>query len=269
MFEQIHILVKGGGDLATGVVFRLWRARFPVVVTELPKPTAIRRAVAVSEAVYEGEIQIEDMTARRASTPAEMERCWNQGIIPVFVDPQAELVSKIHPRVVVDAIMAKHNLGTQISDAPLVIALGPGFTVGVDAHAVIETNRGHFLGRALWQGSAEVDTGLPGTIQGVRARRVIYSPADGFFAPHTRIGAQVEEGEVLGKVGQAAILAPIAGIVRGLIHESVPLHAGMKIGDVDPRGVAAHCWTISDKALAVGGGVLEAVVRSAQALLAN
>lgn len=269
MFEQIHILVKGGGDLATGVVFRLWRAGFPVVVTELPKPTAIRRAVAVSEAVYEGEIQIESMTARRASTLAEMERCWSQGVIPVFVDPQAELISKIHPQVVVDAIMAKHNLGTQISDAPLVIALGPGFTAGIDVHAVIETNRGHFLGRALWQGSAEADTGLPGTIQGVRARRVIYSPAGGFFEPQTGIGKRIEEGESLGKVGQAAVLAPIAGIVRGLIHESVPLHAGMKIGDVDPRGVAAHCWTISDKALSVGGGVLEAVVSSLQVLLAN
>lgn len=260
MRHDIRVVIKGAGDLATGVAARLWRSGMAVVMTELERPLTIRRTVAFSEAVYEGETTVEDLTARRVADVGGVHVAWQAGVIPVLVDSSAASGAVIRPQVVVDAILAKRNLGTRIGDAPLVIGLGPGFTAGHDVHAVVETNRGHYLGRVLWHGSAEPDTGIPGEIGGVGRERVIYAPADGEFQHRLQIGAHVAKGEVLGSAGGVPVLAPIAGVLRGLIHDGIEVRAGLKIGDVDPRGSADHCFTISDKALAIGGGVLEAIM---------
>ncbi len=260
MFAEVRVVIRGAGDLATGVAARLWRAGFPLVMTELAKPLAIRRTVALSEAVYDGEVRVEDLTARRVADWPEIEAAWVAGVIPVMVDTTGQTLTLVRPQVVVDATLAKRNLGTRLTDAPLVIGLGPGFTAGVDVHAVIETNRGHYLGRVLWSGSAQPDTKVPGVVNGVGRERVIYSPAAGMFRSQRTIGAAVEAGEVVGWIDEAPVPAPIGGILRGLLHDGVRVEASTKIGDVDPRGVADHCWTISDKALALGGAVLEAIL---------
>jgi xanthine dehydrogenase accessory factor len=262
MFSDVRVLIRGAGDLATGVAARLWRAGLRVVLTELEKPLTVRRTVAFSEAVYEGETTVEELTARRVESAAHVETAWRENVIPVIVDPQAQSLAVLRPRVVVDAILAKRNLGTRIDAAPLVIGLGPGFTAGQDVHAVVETQRGHYLGRVLWQGSAQPDTGVPGEVQGIGQERVIYSPADGVFQHRQAmgIGAMVNQGDIVGLVGQTPVAAPFSGVVRGLIHDGVCVQAHVKIGDIDPRGNVDYCSTISDKALAVGGGVLEAIL---------
>lgn len=260
MFDNVRVLIKGAGDLGTGVAVRLWRAGFRVVMTELEQPFAIRRTVAFSEAVYDGETTVEGLVARRVRNATEIEAAWNKDVIPVLVDPKGESVAALKPEVVVDAILAKCNLGTRIHDAPLVIGLGPGFTAGQDVHAVIETNRGHYLGRVLWTGSTQPDTGVPGSVNGIGPERVIYAPAEGTFMHRQVIGTVLNGGEIVGWVRQTPVVAPISGVLRGLIHDGVCVNTRMKIGDVDPRGVVDHCWTISDKALALGGGVLEAIL---------
>lgn len=260
MFEAYRVLIKGAGDLATGVAWRLWRVGFPVAMTELAQPLAIRRCAAFAEAVYAGETTVEGVTARRVESPAAVEEAWAQGFIPVLVDAAASLLAYLRPEVIVDATMAKQNRGTRISDAPLVIGLGPGFTAGVDVHVVIETNRGHYLGRALWSGSAQPDTGTPGNVAGATRERVVRAPATGVFRGSRRIGDQVQGGDVLGWVDQTPVLAPLSGVLRGLIHDGVWVDLGLKVGDVDPRGEARHCYTISEKSLAIGGGVLEAIL---------
>jgi xanthine dehydrogenase accessory factor len=260
MWDEARVLIKGGGDLATGVAVRLWRVGFKVALTELEQPLAIRRSVAFSEAVYAGEATVEDVTARRVEAAAEVEAAWQAGVIPLLVDPAAACRLTLKPEVVVDAILAKRNTGTRLSDAPLVVGLGPGFTAGQDVHAVVETNRGHYLGRVLWTGSAQADTGSPGIVNGVGRERVIYAPAAGTFRHKQTIGAVVNQGDIVGWIGETPVMAPIGGVLRGLIHDDVRLTAAVKIGDVDPRGVVDHCWTISDKALAIGGGVLEAIL---------
>jgi xanthine dehydrogenase accessory factor len=190
----------------------------------------------------------------------EIQPAWNENVIPVIVDPAAEYVAALEPAVVVDAILAKRNLGTGIHDAPLVIGLGPGFAAGRDVHAVVETNRGHYLGRVLWAGSAQSDTGTPGSVNGIRHERVIYAPTEGAFVHRQVIGVALNQGEIIGWVCEKPVVAPIPGVLRGLIHDGVHVNTRMKIADVDPRGVVEHCWTISDKALAVAGGVLEAIL---------
>ena len=260
MFDNVRVLIRGAGDLATGVAMRLWHAGFRVAMTELERPLAIRRTVAFSEAVYNGEATVEGVTARHVNSTMEIESTWNENVIPVIVDPNAESVAALEPTVVVDAILAKRNLGTCIHDAPLVIGLGPGFTAGQDVHAVVETNRGHYLGRVLWTGSAQPNTGTPGSVDEIRHKRVVYAPGEGTFMHQQVIGAVLNEGEIIGWLCGMAVVAPIAGVLRGLIHDRVNVNTRMKIADVDPRGVVDHCWTISDKALAVAGGVLEAVL---------
>jgi xanthine dehydrogenase accessory factor len=260
MFEDMRVLIKGAGDLATGVAARLWRSGFPVLMTELAQPLTIRRTVAFSEAVYDGETTVEGLTARRIPEVAEAEATWRAGQIPVLVDGALACLPVFKPQVVVDAIIAKRNTGTRLADAPWVVGLGPGFTVGQDVHAIVETNRGHYLGRVLWSGSAQPDTGVPGEIAGVGRQRVIYAPAMGFFNLLRPIGSVVEPGEVVGFIGEVPVMAPLGGVLRGLIHDGVPVRAKLKIGDVDPRGVVDHCYTISDKALSIAGGVLEAIL---------
>lgn len=260
MFDDVRVLIRGAGDLATGAGARLWRVGFRVVLTELAQPLTVRRTVAFSEAVYEGETKVEELTARRVESAAEVEAAWREGVIPVIIDPEAKSIATLQPQVVVDAILAKRNLGTRIDAAPLVIGLGPGFTAGQDVHAVVETNRGHYLGRVLWEGSAQPDTGMPGQVQEISQERVIHSPADGSFQHRQVIGTTVNQGDVVGFVGRTPVPAPISGVLRGLVHDGVSMHQYTKIGDVDPRGNPDHCWTISDKSLAVAGGVLEAIL---------
>ncbi len=266
MFENITVVIKGAGDLATGVGIRLFRSGFPVIMTEIAEPTPVRRTVSFAEAVFQGEITVEDVTAKRVANTQEAVAVMRDGMIPVLVDPEAKVVEELKPKVVVDAIMAKKNYGTRITDAPIVIALGPGFTAGVDAHAVIETNRGHYLGRVILQGEAEPNTGVPGLVAGYGVERVLRAPTVGKLRPVKQIGDHVEEGDIIGWVGAEPLKAPFSGIIRGLINENVTVFKDMKIGDVDPRAVRDHCFTVSDKGLAIGGGVLEALLMFLQRL---
>ncbi len=263
-FQHVLVLIKGAGDLASGVAHRLHRCGFPVVMTEIAQPLAVRRGVAFAQAVYAGEMTVQGLTARRVDDVAAARAAPDESIIPVLVDPQTACRAVLRPAVLVDGIMAKANTGTRLEDAPLVIALGPGFVVGVDCHAAVETNRGHDLGRVLWSGSAMSDTGVPGQVGGQTARRVLRSPCAGRLHPRQAIGDRVEAGQVIATVNGEQIQAPFAGVLRGLIHESVPLTPGMKIGDVDPRAISQHCFSISDKSLAIAGGVLEAILSAPQ-----
>jgi xanthine dehydrogenase accessory factor len=257
---EIRVAIKGGGDLGTGAILRLHRAGFRVWVTELPQPLAIRRAVAVANAVYEGAVTIEGHTARRVEDPGMFPLLWAQGEIPVLVDPQGESIRRLRPEGVVDAIMAKRNTGTAITDTLVVVAIGPGFTAGVDCHAVVETARGHDLGRVYYQGSALPDTGIPGTIGGHDVLRVLRAPRAGRFRAVRRIGDRVEAGEIVAYVEEEPVRTAIAGVLRGILADGLEVVHGMKVGDVDPRAEVRHCFTVSDKAWAVGGGVLEAVL---------
>lgn len=252
-------MIKGGGDIGSGAAWRLHRCGFPVVVLEKPAPTVIRRMVAFASAVYKDTVTVEGVTARKsdlAQVPGVLER----GDIPVLVDPRGEVVASLRPAVLVDAILAKRNTGTRITDAPLVVALGPGFTAADDCHAVVETARGHTLGRVYWRGAALAHTGVPGVVGGASEERVLRAPAAGPFEPLAQIGDQVQAGQVVARVAGQVVAARIAGVVRGLLYGGLPVTPGMKVGDVDPRGERACCFTISDKALAVAGGVLEAIV---------
>ena len=249
-------VLRGGGDLATGVAWRLTRAGWPVVVCELPVPLTVRRTVAVSSAIADGEVDVEGMRAVRVESAEQARAVADTGLVAVMVSPT---LPSLPADVVVDARVAKRNLDTTVDDAPLVVALGPGFTAEVDCHAVIETRRGPHLGRVLWSGAAEPDTGSPGVVGGRGAERVLRAPTGGRVRWRVAIGDLVDGGTVLGEVGDIPVRAPFAGAVRGLISEGVELTPDLKIGDVDPRGDAAACHEISDKALAIGGGVVEAV----------
>ncbi len=260
MLERFTVVIKGGGDLGTGVAWRLCRVGMRVLVTELPHPLVIRRAVAFASAVYEGAITVEGITARLVQDDAAVEAAWARGEVPVLVDPEGAVIGRLRPLVVVDAIMAKRNTGTHRGDAPIVIGLGPGFMAGRDVDAVIETKRGHFLGRAIYEGPAQPNTGVPGDVRGETARRVVRAPAAGRFHAHRRIGDRVRAGDLLAEVDGVPVRSPLDGVLRGLLADGLEVTSGMKVGDVDPRGVVEHCFTISDKALAVGGGVLEAIL---------
>ncbi len=264
LFPNHPILLRGGGDLATGVAWRLHHAGFPVVVTELPHPLVVRRRVALATAVLEGEITVESLRAVRVETPDEAWTLAQTGLIPVLAAPDIaqRLNSSLVTRYssIVDARMAKRNIDTAIDQAPLVVALGPGFTAGVDCHAVVETNRGHRLSRVIWHGTAEANTGTPGIVAGKGRERVLRAPADGIARWRVDIGDRVREGEILGDVAGHEIAAPFDGVVRGLIAPGTVVPVGLKIGDIDPRDDVAACFTISEKALAIGGGVLEAVL---------
>ena len=266
LVDPPRCLLRGGGDLATGVAWRLTRAGWPVIVCELPAPLTVRRTVALSTAVADGRVEVEGMVGRRVDDLAEAAEVAARGEVAVLVSPELPQPadpagpSGWAPEVVIDARLAKRNLDTTIDDAPLVVALGPGFTAGRDCHAVVETLRGHRLGRVLWEGSAAPDTGVPGRVGGRGADRVLRAPAAGRARWEAAIGDRVAAGQLLGRVGDQPVLAPFDGVVRGLIAEAVDVPAGLKVGDVDPRADRAACHQISDKALAIGGGVVEAVL---------
>jgi xanthine dehydrogenase accessory factor len=254
------VLIRGGGDLATGVAARLHRAGFAVLVTELPQPLVLRRTVALAEAVFRGETSVEDLIGRRVGSPARAREEALSGIIPVLIDPECDSCEELRPVALVDARMRKqpNELGRGV--ARLVVGLGPGFVADGDCHAVIETKRGHRLGRVLWVGSAEADTRIPEAVGGHAARRVLRAPVEGVVEAHHEIGTRLNEGQAVARVGGVEVRAPFDGVLRGLIHPGLSVPAGTKIGDVDPRGDMTYCWEISDKALAVGGGVLEALL---------
>ena len=256
----MRILIKGAGDLATGVAVRLKRAGFDLLMTDLPHPTAVRRTVSFCEAIPEGEMVVEGIRARRAENVDKVEAIMADGDIAVLADPEVRCREFLKPFAVVDAILAKRNTGTSIHDAKVVVALGPGFTSGVDCHAVVETMRGHDLGRVILSGSARPNTGIPGEIGGHTVARLLRAPADGLFQPLATIGDMIQEGDVVAEVSRVPLIALISGVVRGLLREGTPVFKGMKSGDIDPRCEISHCFSVSDKARAIGGGVLEAVL---------
>ncbi len=276
MFANTLVVIKGAGDLASGIAVRLFRCGFPIIMTEIARPMAVRRSVSFAEAVFSGETCVESILARcwtldevtafNREDPIALHTLANRQI-PVVVDPSASLVAEMAPAVFIDAIMAKRNLGTQKFDAPIVIGLGPGFIAGVDCHAVIETMRGHDLGRVIWSGSAHADTGQPGELPGigVKRSRVLRAAVAGHVHGAPSIGEKVGEGDGIGQIIDAKgaatpVFAPFNGIVRGIIHPTVPVTSGMKIGDIDPRIEPQNCRTVSDKSLAIGGGALEALL---------
>lgn len=259
--QDTLVLIRGAGDLASGVALRLAHCGFRIVMTEIECPLAVRRTVSFCEAVYEGRATVEDLTARRVPGPTEALEVLKDGDIPVLVDPGATAARSLLPQVLVDAVMAKGNTRTSIGDAPLVIGLGPGFCAGKDVHAVIETNRGHFLGRVITSGSAEPDTGCPGLINGWAAERILRAPVAGVLRAAHEIGETIRTGETVAFVEHIPVIAQIDGVLRGMARDGLVVEQGIKIGDIDPRGEREHCFTVSDKALAIGGGVLEAILR--------
>lgn len=258
--QENLIVVRGGGDLATGVVHRLMQSGFLVVILEIEKPTVIRRTVAFAQAVFQENITIEEITAKRVYSVTEALQYAQHNQVPILVDPLASSINEIKPQIVIDAILAKKNLGTSQEMAPFVVGIGPGFCAGEDVHAVIETNRGHNLGRVFYNGCAEPDTGVPGTIGGFDYQRVLRAPADGIIKNVKEICANVKTGEVIAYVNEIPITSSLDGVLRGLITDGLMVKKNLKIGDVDPRCKPEYCYLISDKARAIGGGVLEAVM---------
>ncbi|MDO4543877.1 MAG: selenium-dependent molybdenum cofactor biosynthesis protein YqeB [Clostridia bacterium] len=255
----MFILIKGAGDLASGIALRLFHCGMDIAMTELEKPTSIRRTVCFSEAISHGSTTVEDVEA--VSCQADKAReITGSGKIAVIADPECNCLSVLRPDVLIDARLLKRNEGTKLTDAPLVIGIGPGYTAGVDCHAVIETQRGHTLGRVIREGSAEKNTGVPGFIAGFSVERLLRSPDDGIFQPLKKIGDTVKKGDVTAVVNGKPMTAQIDGIIRGLLPKGAQVYKGMKSGDIDPRCEKSHCFTVSDKALAIAGGVLEAIL---------
>ncbi len=257
----MRVLIRGAGDLASGIALRLHHAGMQVAMTDLPKPTAIRRTVCFSQAILFGTMTVEDVRARFAAAPEDAERIWAAGEIPVFADPTAACRHALAPDALVDAILAKRNLGTARDDAPCVIGVGPGFTAGVDCHACVETMRGHTLGRVLTEGSPIPNTNIPGLIGGFAGERVLRAPADGVFRQLGQIGDIVQQEQIVAYVGDEPMRCQISGVLRGILADGTPVFRGMKAGDVDPRADVSYCYLVSDKALSIGGGVLEAILR--------
>ena len=269
------VIVRGGGDIATGTIQALHRAGFAVLVLEIADPSAIRRQVALSEAVYDGTASVEEVTACLCKSGTAIEKAWRDHKVPLIVDPNGRSIGELRPWAVVDAILAKRNVGTTKDMARHTVALGPGFIAGSDVDAVIETMRGHDLGRIILEGSAMANTGVPGSIAGYGKERVIHSPAAGRFYSFASIGDTVEKGQAVGIITEEAlpddvnrrqaagteVLAPLSGLVRGLIRDTYAVSKGFKIADIDPRREEyENCFTISDKARCIGGAVVTALL---------
>jgi len=250
------ILLRGGGDLASGVALRLHHAGQNLIITELAQPLAVRRTVSFAEAVYSGKITIEDVEGRLAGSAAEALALSQMGIVAVLVDPQAAILREGSFAALVDARLIKRPPETSLSSAPLTIGLGPGFSAGENVHAVVETQRGHTLGRVYWKGSASPDSGKP---EG-DPRRVLRAPTGGKLIAHAQIGEHIAAGQVVAEVAGEPVTAPFKGVLRGLIHPGIEVPRGMKIGDIDLRDDPTYCFLVSDKALSIGGGVLEAIL---------
>lgn len=258
--KQPLILIRGGGDLGTGVAARLWRSGFAVVVAEIAQPRAVRRLVALAQAVYAGRVEVEELHGVRVESADAARRALESGLIPVVVDPEAEIRRRLEPAALVDGRMRKTPPELGMDGAPWVIGLGPGFTAGKDCHAVVETHRGHSMGRVVWEGKALPDTQIPESVAGVDVDRVLRAPADGVLRARLDLGSLVRKDELVADVDGSALVAPFDGALRGLLHDGLEVKRGEKIGDLDPRADASYCRLISDKSLAVGGGVLEALL---------
>ncbi|CAK7075397.1 molybdenum hydroxylase [Tissierella sp. P1] len=254
------IIIRGGGDIATGIGHRLFMAGFKVIILDIEKPLAIRRRVSFCEAVYNGEIIVEGVKAILTRNLEEIYEAINNGIIPVYIDGKGEIINSIKPIAIIDSILAKKNLGTTKDMAPMTIGIGPGFEAGVDVDLVVETKRGHFLGKVIHKGKAEDDTGIPGDILGYKEERIIRAEANGIFKSYYNIGDKVEVGDIICETSGQKVRARISGILRGIIKEGLYVEKGLKIGDIDPRGIEEYVYTISDKARAVGGGALEGIM---------
>lgn len=258
--KQDLVIVRGAGDIATGTIARLHRCGWRVLGLEVEKPTVVRRTVALAEAVTAGQAEVEGVRGVLCKSLADMELAWAKGDVPIVVDPYGKWIDALKPMAVVDAILAKRNEGTNKEMAPIVIGLGPGFTAGEDVHAVIETKRGHSLGKAIYAGATEPNTGIPGSIGGYTTERVLRSPSEGVVKAFKAIGDHVKAGEKIMEVAGRPVKTEIAGVLRGLIADGLEVTTGFKIGDVDPRCNREACFEISDKARSVAGGVLEALL---------
>jgi xanthine dehydrogenase accessory factor len=262
------LIIRGGGDLASGVALRCWRAGLQPIITEIPQPLAVRRTVSFAEAMYTGLVKVEEASARRANILDEVQAILQAHEIPVLCDPSCDIRHKFPPVVLIDARMRKQSPEIGREAALLVIGLGPGFHAGENCHAVIETNRGHFLGRVIWDGVAQPDTGIPEGVAASesvlqvlhQAERVLRAPSAGILNAYAEIGTIIEAGQPVAQVGSATLHAPFRGLLRGIMHAGVFVQAGIKIGDLDPRCDPRYALYVSEKALAIGGGVLEAIL---------
>lgn len=254
------VIIRGGGDLATGIAHRLFMAGFKIIILEIKEPTAIRRKVSFCEAIYSGEITVEGVKAVLVSSLDQVNESLNNGFIPVLIDEKGEMIKTIKPIAVVDCILAKKNLGTNRDLAPITIGVGPGFEAGVDVDLVVETIRGHNLGKVLHEGKAEANTGIPGNIMGFTGERIVRAGANGIVKNFHDIGDTVEKGDPICEIDGTIVYANLSGTLRGMIKEGLYVKEGFKIGDIDPRGLTEYAYTISEKARAIGGGVLEGIM---------
>jgi len=260
-WSKTIIGIKGAGEMASGVAVRLKRAGFfRIFMMEIENPLAVRRGVSFCEGIHDGKAIVEGIEAVRTRHKDDILAAWGRGQLAVLVDPGWSILKEVQPQVLIDATIAKRNLGTGIEDAPLVIGLGPGFTASVDVHRVIETMRGHDLGRVIKKGSAQLNTGVPGNIGGHTVDRVLRAPASGVFHSERKITDKVRAGDVVCSVAGKDVVSKIDGVIRGLIREGNLVHEGLKIGDIDPRGCLEYCSTVSEKSRAIGGSVLEAIL---------
>lgn len=256
----MRVLIKGAGDLATGIACRLYNCGFKIIMTDIAVPTTVRRTIAFSRAVYEACVEVEGIKGRLTTSAEDLEKCLDNNEIAIVVDPKMNHKDWYQADIIVDAIIAKKNIGTNIADAELVIGVGPGFAAGRDCHYVIETKRGHYLGKVITKGSAIPNTGIPGMIGGYSVERIIRASAKGVFQPIVEIGAFVKKDQIVAYVENAPVYALMTGIVRGMLQPGVIVEKGMKCGDIDSRCEIEHCYSVSDKARSIGGGVLEAIL---------
>jgi xanthine dehydrogenase accessory factor len=258
-FIDNRVVIRGAGEMASGVIKRLFLIGFEVIALEQEQPDCIRRTVCFAEAVYEGEATIESVTARLIRSPDDVSNVVAEGCVPLLIDTEGALLPVLSPLVVVDARMLKQNTSAVPDLAPIVIGLGPGFIAGTNCHAAIETNRGFDLGRVFYDGAPQAYTGVPSPIEGVSKDRLLCSPADGKLKTTRRIGDEVEAGEIAGEVSGRPVKCLIGGVLRGLARDGLTVKQGQKIGDIDPRRIRGYCFKISDKANAIAGGVVEAI----------
>ena len=257
---ELTVLIKGGGEVATGVAHRLFRAHFKVCLTETPNPQAVSRGVSFSEAVYDGEKEVEGIGAKLVESAGEIPTVWGEDKLPIIVDPETAIKDTLHPSILVDAIMAKRNTGTRLTDADLVIGLGPGFQAGKDVHLVVETNNSERLGEVIFAGEAEKNTGIPIAIDGLTSERVLHSSSDGLFVTKREIGERVAAGEVIASVGRQELKAPIGGVVRALLRSGIQVKEGTKLAEIDQVASKEICYSIRARVRAIAGGVLEAIL---------
>ena len=260
MYLDLRVLIKGGGEVASAVAHKLYRCHFKVCITEVSQPIAVSRGVAFCEAVYDGEKEVGGVVARLVGSAQEIPAAWREGKLPILVDPQAKTKDWLKPDIVIDAIMAKRNLNTGITDAAMVIGLGPGFCAGKDTHVVIETNNSENLGRVILDGEAEPHTGIPLEVGGFTVERALFSPGEGTFRAVKKMGDLVNSGEVVARVGTEPIVARISGVLRALLRDGLEVKKQTKLGEVDPRGERELCYTIRPRMRTIAGGVLEAIL---------